>query len=62
MLDYGFNKLSRIGIDLHILVDILGVIGAESEFAVLLKAEHEGTALHLSVTANVGEILDGIFL
>ena len=52
----------HIGISLHILVYILGVVGAEPELAVLLEAEHKGTALGFSVTANGGEILNGVFL
>ena len=52
----------HIGISLHILVYILGVVGAEPELAVLLEAEHKGTALGFSVTASGGEILNGVFL
>ena len=50
----------HIGVGLHILVDILLVIGAEPQLAVLLKAEHEGAALGLSIPAHGGQILNGI--
>ena len=50
----------HIGIGLHILVDIFLVVGAEPQLAVLLKAEHEGAALGLSVTAHSGQILNRV--
>ena len=33
---------------LHILVDILGAVGAEPQFAVKLAGKHEGAALGLA--------------
>ena len=50
----------HIGVGLHILVDIFLVVGAEPQLAVLLKAEHEGAALGLSVTAHSGQILNRV--
>src|SRR5699024_9913285 len=51
-----------VGVGLHILVDILAVVGAEPELAVHLAGEHEGPALGLAVPADGGEILDGVLL
>lgn len=45
---YGYFDL---GICKHILINILCIIGAEPELSVLLEAEHERTALCLSVTS-----------
>lgn len=41
----------------HILVDVLGVVGAEPQLAVQLAREHEGTALCLAVTTDGSKIL-----
>ena len=46
----------------HVLVNILGVVGAEPQLAILLKAEHEWAAFGLAVTAYGCQILNGIFL
>ena len=37
---------------LHILVDVLGVVGAEPQLAVQFASEHEGAALCLAVTTD----------
>ena len=54
------NSDLYIGVGLHILVDILLVVGAEPQLAVLLKAKHEGAALGLPVTAHSGQILNRV--
>ena len=56
------NRDFNIGIGLHVLVDILGVVGTEPQLAVHLAGKHEGAALGLAVTAHSGQILYGIFL
>ena len=45
---------------LHILVDVLGVVGAEPEPAVHFAGEHEGAALRLPIGTDRSQILDGI--
>lgn len=57
----GYRNL-HIGIFLHILVNVLGVVGAEPQLAILLKAEHEWAAFGLAVTAYGCQILNGILL
>ena len=45
---------------LHILVDILGVIGAEPQLAIQLACKHKGAALGLAITAYGSQILHGV--
>ena len=54
------NRNLYIGVGLHILIDILPVVSAEPQFAILFKAEHKGTALGLSIASHSGQILNGV--
>ena len=58
----GGNADLNVGICLQLLVDFLEVAGVEPQLTILLEAEHKGAALGLSVQANGGEILNGVFL
>ena len=49
-----------LGIGLHVLVNVLLVVGAEPELALQLAGEHKGAALGLAVPAHSGQILHGI--
>ena len=50
----------HVGIGLHILVDILLIVGAEPQLAVLLPGEHKGAALGLSIPAHGSQVLDRV--
>ena len=50
----------NLGVLLHILVDVLPVVGAEPQLAVQLACEHEGAALCLAIAAHGCQILHGI--
>ena len=56
------NRNLDVGVGLHILVDVLLVVGAEPQLAVHLAGKHEGAALGFTIAANSGQILHGIFL
>ena len=45
---------------LHILVDVLGVVGAEPQLAVQFASEHKRAALCLTVTTDGSQILHGV--
>lgn len=47
----------NVGVDLHVLVHLFGVVGAEPQLTVQLAGEHERTALGASVPADGGQIL-----
>ena len=47
----------NLGVLLHILVDVLLVVGAEPQLAVQFACEHEGAALCLAVTTDGSQIL-----
>ena len=51
--DGNFN----VGVDLHVLVHLFGVVGAEPELAVQLAGEHKGAALSAAVPADGGQVL-----
>ena len=53
----GWKRRSHLRVLLHILVDILGVVGAEPQLAVQFAGEHEGAALCLAVTTDSSKIL-----
>ena len=52
----------NVGVGLHVLVDLLGAVGAEPQPAVPLPGEHEGAALGLAVPAHGGQVLDRILI
>ena len=62
LIGRGGNADLDIGIGLQLLVNFLEVAGVEPQLAILLEAEHKGAALGLTVKANGGEILNGVFL
>ena len=62
LIGRGGNADLDIGIGLQLLVNFLEVAGVEPQLAILLEAEHKGAALSLTVKANGGEILNGVFL
>ena len=47
---------------MHVLVNILGVVGAEPQLAVQLAGKHERAALGLAVAADGRKVLYGVFL
>ena len=49
-----------LGVFLHILINVLLVVGAEPQLAFQLIGEHKGAALGLAVTAHGSQILHGI--
>ena len=51
-----------IGVCLHVLIDILGIVGAEPQLAVQLAGKHERTALGLAVAADGRKVLYGVLL
>ena len=45
---------------LHVLVNVLGIAGAEPQLAIQLAGKHEGAALDFAVAVDGGQILYGI--